>query len=186
MKSLPVVLVLAVAVLLTGCPKKPTTPPDAAAGGTQVPATGDQTGAGDATGGTAGAGGSGVGTATELPGGDADLLARSVIYFDFNSDAVRSDFAAVVSAHGKRIAASGARVRLEGHTDERGSAEYNNALGLRRAEAVKRALLLEGAREAQVDTTSFGEQKPAAGGEGEGEQAWSLNRRVEIVLLPAT
>ncbi len=72
-----------------------------------------------------------------------------------------------------------ARVRLEGHTDERGSREYNIGLGERRAQAVRRALLLQGVAEAQITTVSYGEERPAA--EGNDEAAYAQNRRVELV-----
>ena len=75
----------------------------------------------------------------------------------------------------------GLKVRLEGNTDERGSAEYNVALGERRAQAVKRALLLQGATEGQLTTVSYGEERPVA--EGHDETAWAQNRRVEIIYL---
>jgi peptidoglycan-associated lipoprotein len=71
------------------------------------------------------------------------------------------------------------RVRLEGHTDERGTREYNIALGERRAQAVRRALLLQGAADAQVTTVSYGEERPAV--DGSDDSAWTRNRRVEIV-----
>jgi peptidoglycan-associated lipoprotein len=70
-------------------------------------------------------------------------------------------------------------VRLEGHSDERGSREYNIALGERRAQAVRRALMLQGAGDSQLTTVSYGEERPAA--EGSDEAAYERNRRVEIV-----
>jgi peptidoglycan-associated lipoprotein len=88
----------------------------------------------------------------------------------------------VVAAHAKYLAAhSGTRVRLEGHTDERGSREYNIGLGERRAQSVRRALLLQGAADAQISTVSYGEERPAA--PGHDEAAWAKNRRVEIMYL---
>jgi peptidoglycan-associated lipoprotein len=87
-----------------------------------------------------------------------------------------------VAAHAKYLAKMGGmKVRLEGHTDERGSREYNIGLGERRAQAVRRALLLQGAAEGQISTVSYGEERPAAAGSDEG--AWAKNRRVEIVYL---
>jgi len=71
------------------------------------------------------------------------------------------------------------QVRLEGHTDERGSREYNIGLGERRAQAVRRALMLAGAQAGQITTVSYGEERPAASGSD--EESWRLNRRVEIV-----
>jgi peptidoglycan-associated lipoprotein len=72
-------------------------------------------------------------------------------------------------------------VRLEGHADERGSREYNIGLGERRAQAVRRALLLQGVAESQLATVSYGEERPAAAGSG--EDAYSQNRRVEIIYV---
>ena len=72
-------------------------------------------------------------------------------------------------------------MRLEGHTDERGTREYNIGLGERRAQTVRRALLLQGVAETQVATVSYGEERPAAAGSD--EVAWAQNRRVEIVYL---
>ena len=71
------------------------------------------------------------------------------------------------------------KVRLEGHTDERGTREYNIGLGERRAQAVRRALMLQGVGEAQISTVSFGEERPAVAGDD--EAAWAQNRRVEIL-----
>lgn len=182
MKKYSLLLIAAGTLLLAGCPKKPTTSPEANAGNAvpstptvpvQQPTAPAQP-AGDAT---------ALAPAQPLADPEAELLARTVIYFDFDSDAVREEFASTITAHGRRLSGGTLKVRLEGHTDERGSDSYNNALGLRRAEAVKRALRLAGAPEAQVESVTFGEQKPAAGGEGEGEEAWSRNRRVEIVYL---
>ena len=88
----------------------------------------------------------------------------------------------MIAAQAKRLSADRhAAVRLEGHTDERGSAEYNVALGERRAQAVKKALLLQGAIETQLSTVSYGEERPVS--DGHDEAAWSQNRRVEIILL---
>ena len=84
--------------------------------------------------------------------------------------------------HAKYLGAHPAtRVRLEGHTDERGSREYNIGLGERRAQSVRRALLLQGATDTQISTVSYGEERPAA--PGHDEAAWAKNRRVEIVYL---
>jgi peptidoglycan-associated lipoprotein len=86
----------------------------------------------------------------------------------------------MLEEHGNFIAANGeVEVRLEGHTDERGSREYNIALGDRRAQSVRRVLLFQGASTDQIDTVSYGEEKPAV--EGHDEAAWSKNRRVELV-----
>ena len=109
----------------------------------------------------------------------AELAGRTVIYFPFDSDALSADDQALVAAHARFMAGrADVRVRLEGHTDERGSREYNIALGERRAQAVRRALMLQGVADAQVVTVSYGEERPAA--EGADEGAYSKNRRVEF------
>ncbi|MCP5472752.1 MAG: peptidoglycan-associated lipoprotein Pal [Sinobacteraceae bacterium] len=113
------------------------------------------------------------------PGGE--LGNRRVIYFAFDSDSIRAEDQTLIAQHAQWIATHpGVRVRLEGHTDERGTREYNIGLGERRAQAVRRALALHGgAALQQVSTVSFGEERPAVAGES--EDAFGLNRRVEIV-----
>ncbi len=107
-------------------------------------------------------------------------LSVRVIYFDYDSANIRSDFAGTVSAHAGYLAANpGASVTLEGHADERGSREYNLALGERRALAVRRQLVLLGASAGQVKAVSYGEERPAV--DGHDEQSYGLNRRVELV-----
>ena len=118
----------------------------------------------------------------EAAGPQAGLLATKLVYFDFDSSEIKGTGTDVVAAHAKYLAAhSDTRVRLEGHTDERGSREYNIGLGERRAQAVRRALLLQGAADAQISTVSYGEERPAV--PGHDEAAWAKNRRVEIVYL---
>lgn len=108
------------------------------------------------------------------------ILAQRVIYFDFDRSEVKPEFMAVVQAHAQYLSGNpNARVTLEGHTDERGSREYNIALGNRRAQAVRRMLMFHGVADRQVETVSFGEEKPAA--RGQNEEAWARNRRVEIL-----
>jgi peptidoglycan-associated lipoprotein len=136
-----------------------------------------------------GAQGSGANSANATGGADEEaagpqggLLATRIVYFDFDSSEIKGQGTDVVAAHAKYLAAnSGARVRLEGHTDERGSREYNIGLGERRAQAVRRALLLQGASDGQISTVSYGEERPAV--PGHDEAAWAKNRRVEIVYL---
>ena len=170
-------LALSLVLSLGACAHKP---PAAAPGtGSEAVAPGAGT--------TAGAGGADAGQARPLPGqgaqgADAALLAKTTIYFDFDSSEIKAEFAPIVAAHGRRLASDRSlKVRLEGNTDERGSAEYNVALGERRAQAVKRGLLLQGATEAQLTTVSYGEERPVA--DGHDEAAWAQNRRVEIVYL---
>ena len=105
-----------------------------------------------------------------------------VIYFDFDQSELRPEYADLLSQHANRLA-NNARVsvRLEGHADERGSREYNIGLGERRAQTVRRMLLIQGASANQISTVSFGEERPAAFGSD--EESYSLNRRVEIKYL---
>jgi peptidoglycan-associated lipoprotein len=107
-------------------------------------------------------------------------LSTRVIYFDYDSAKVSDDSLATLEAHGNFIASNGnVSVRLEGHADERGSREYNIALGDRRAQSVRRILLFQGASSDQLDTISYGEEQPAV--LGHDDSAWSKNRRVELV-----
>jgi peptidoglycan-associated lipoprotein len=110
------------------------------------------------------------------------LGSQRVLYFDFDSSEIRAEYVDVIAAHGRFLSAHPAvRVRLEGHTDERGSREYNIGLAERRAQTVRRALALQGVQESQISTVSYGEERPAAAGSD--EKAWALNRRVEIVYI---
>ena len=131
---------------------------------------------------TAGLDGSGGSSSfIAVPGPDAEgLLSRLVVYFSFDQSDIDPEFNGLLAAHGEYLAGNaGAQVRLEGHTDERGSREYNIGLGERRAQAVRRVLLLQGAATEQLSTVSYGEERSAVvGGD---EEAYSLNRRVELV-----
>lgn len=145
--------------------------------------------AGGAEGGAYGAYGAGASTAGVGQGGQwsaselnnpASPLYTKVIYFDFDRSDVRPEYLDVVRAHAEYLAANpSATVTLQGHGDERGSREYNIALGERRADAVKRLMAAEGASPVQINTVSYGEEQPVASGHS--EDAWALNRRVELV-----
>ena len=104
----------------------------------------------------------------------------SIIYFDFDSSEVRAMDTDTIARHAVQISGNmRTSVRLEGHADERGSREYNIGLGERRAQAVRRLLLLQGVAAGQISTVSFGEERPAD--DGSNEAAWAQNRRVEII-----
>ncbi|MBK6786232.1 MAG: peptidoglycan-associated lipoprotein Pal [Betaproteobacteria bacterium] len=104
---------------------------------------------------------------------------QRIVYFDFDSFAIKNEFNAMLDGHARALAASrDKRMVVEGHTDERGSREYNLALGQKRAEAVVRSLALLGAGEQQLEAVSFGEERPAV--PGSDEEAWSRNRRAEL------
>jgi peptidoglycan-associated lipoprotein len=108
-----------------------------------------------------------------------NILSKRSIYFDYDSNAVKDEFRPVVSAHAKYLGQNrNTRVRIEGNTDERGSREYNLALGQRRADAVKQMMQVLGAAASQIETISFGEEKPRA--QGSSEQSWAENRRADI------
>ena len=107
-------------------------------------------------------------------------LFKKSVYFDFDSFVVKSEYQSVVEAHGKYLASTkNRRIVVEGNTDERGGREYNLALGQKRAEAVKQRLMLLGATDSQIETVSFGKEKPKA--MGSNEEAWAQNRRADIV-----
>ncbi|HXS29081.1 MAG TPA: peptidoglycan-associated lipoprotein Pal [Steroidobacteraceae bacterium] len=174
------VLIIAAAFGLAGCSHKP--PRVAPATNTAVPTNGgaESSGAGGANAneGAAEANGGGQGAAGPQEG----LLAKHTIYFDFDSSEIKGDGTDIVSAHAKYLAGHpNVKVRLEGNTDERGSREYNIGLGERRAQAVRRALLLQGASDGQISTVSYGAERPVD--PGHDEAAWAKNRRVEIVYL---
>jgi len=107
-------------------------------------------------------------------------LANRIIYFEFDSAKLGSESIQILETHGNFIAGNGeVSVRLEGHADERGSREYNIALGDRRAQSVRRVLLFQGASVDQVETVSYGEEQPVMSDHT--EEAWSRNRRVELI-----
>lgn len=110
---------------------------------------------------------------------EAALRRQLTIYFDYDSSQIADEFLPVLDAHARFLRDNPTmRLRLEGHTDERGTREYNIALGERRGESVRRALLLRGATRAQLLVVSYGEEQPAV--LGSGEAAWGKNRRVEL------
>ena len=169
-KSLVLLIVMMAAIGLGACGKKPVKPDESSQQTTQDP----------------NANGAGVGSANADSSDDTTqgplegLLAKRTIYFDFDSSEIRGEGTDIVAAHAKYLAQRGGmKVRLEGHTDERGSREYNIGLGERRAQAVRRALMLQGVTENQITTVSYGEERPAV--QGSDEAAYAKNRRVELV-----
>ena len=113
---------------------------------------------------------------------EAESARLETVYFDFDSAEIRSDMRPVLQQNARTIRDGGyERVVLEGHTDERGSEQYNLALGERRAHAVKRYLLQLGVPGDRLETVSFGESRPAA--RGHDESAWRWNRRVEFRVV---
>lgn len=173
MRSLPVLLMILCALMVAGCGKKATTVPESSGSTAGETAAGSGQGEGQ------------VGAGSEIPGGAGSATpgpagVANVIYFDFDRSDIRPEYASLINAHAKHLAsATGAKIRVEGHTDERGSREYNIALAERRAQAVRRALMLQGAGDAQLTTVSYGEERPAVAGSE--ETAYEKNRRVELV-----
>ena len=114
------------------------------------------------------------------PGDMAGELGKRSIYFDFDSNTVKEEFRPTVAAHARNLTQHREKkMIIQGNTDERGSREYNLALGQRRADAVKQMMTVLGAQGAQIETVSFGEEKPRS--QGGGEQAMAENRRADIV-----
>jgi peptidoglycan-associated lipoprotein len=172
-------LLIVGAAMLAGCPKKPLIN-EPSNTGSQVPSSSSTTGeAGGAATSMTPLGDNGTnGTA----GANGPLSGR-VIYFDFDKAEIKPEFTDLIASYARNMTAhSNLKLRLEGNTDERGTREYNIGLGERRAQAVRRALMLLGVAETQLTTVSFGAERPAA--EGDDETAWAQNRRVELVYLP--
>ena len=115
-------------------------------------------------------------TGNELHSG---VLAKRSVYFDFDSNAVKDEYRGLIQAHSRYLGDHrDQRIRIEGNCDERGSREYNLALGQRRAEAVKKTMTVLGVSDGRVETVSYGEEKPVA--QGHDEAAWQQNRRADI------
>jgi len=170
--------------VLAGCQSTPTSDTSApiddktAAGGTG--ATTGGAGDGRVTGITTGSGaGAGVPSVLRDPN---NILSKRSVFFDYDSFVVREEFKPVVEAHAKYLAQNrNMKMTIQGNTDERGSREYNIALAQKRAEAVKRMMLLLGATEVQIETVSFGKEKPR--NPGHDEASWAENRRDDIIYV---
>ncbi len=142
----------------------------------------------DLTGGAgAGSGGSDLmGSGSGRPGYFSQLqdpnsiLSQRSVYYDYDSYTVKSEYRELVLSHARFLRDNAdASVILQGNTDDRGSREYNLALGQRRADSVKNMMTLAGARDEQIEAVSLGEEKPRA--VGHGESTWSQNRRTDII-----
>ena len=107
-------------------------------------------------------------------------LSQRVLYFDLDSSQIKDEDREIITTHAEFLASHSAiTIVLEGHADERGSREYNIALGEKRAKTIKQLMTLQGVTEAQIQVISFGEERPVA--LGHDSSAWNLNRRVEIL-----
>lgn len=109
----------------------------------------------------------------------SDLSTGRSVYFDFDDARLKSEFTPLIERHGRYLVSNPKlAIRVEGNTDERGSAEYNLALGQKRAEAVRKALALVGVPETRVEAVSWGKERPRAAGHD--ESAWGQNRRADL------
>ena len=172
LRSTPAALVALAALVLAGCSSTPLTetpaPVETRTGGAVAPGSG--------------AGAQSRVTPVDVAKTDSTALTNlpRVVYFDFDSYVVKDEFRGTVEANAKVLSADRKKkVSIEGHTDERGSREYNLALGQRRAEAVAKSLALLGAQNTQVEAVSYGEERPAENGHD--EAAWAKNRRAELI-----
>ena len=113
----------------------------------------------------------------QVPG---SILARRSVFFDFDKYDVKDEYKPLLEAHGQYLRGNTrAKMLIQGNTDERGGREYNLALGQRRADAMKKMLMLLGVREDQIESVSLGEEKPR--GQGSSEEAYAQNRRGDIL-----
>jgi peptidoglycan-associated lipoprotein len=111
-----------------------------------------------------------------------NILSKRSVYFDYDQFVIKDEYRGVIEAHAKYLQNNrGTRMALQGNTDERGTREYNIALGQKRADSVKKLMILLGASEAQIETVSFGKEKPRR--EGHDETSWAENRRVDIIYV---
>jgi peptidoglycan-associated lipoprotein len=110
----------------------------------------------------------------------ANILSKRSIFYDYDSDTIKDEYRPLIQAHAKYLAANpGAKALIQGNADERGSREYNIGLGQRRADGVKRMLVLLGARDGQIEAVSLGEEKPRC--TDTTETCYSQNRRSDIL-----
>ncbi|RJX30771.1 MAG: peptidoglycan-associated lipoprotein Pal [Oxalobacter sp.] len=130
--------------------------------------------------GSDGAGGqSGDGTTSGVAGGSAGDLSKRSVYFDFDKFNVKAEYKPVVQAHANQVKKDKRKVVIQGNADERGSREYNLALGQRRAASVRKTMSLMGVSSKRIEVVSYGEEKPKA--KGHDEASWAENRRADIV-----
>ena len=164
-------VLLSFAIFLSACGGQSTLPDDSSATDSQGPGS-SQTGIDGQSGG-------------ELDEFESDSSTGGrpeevVIYFEFDKSEILNEYNDVLTQHALYLADNTqTRIRLEGHTDERGTREYNIGLGERRAQAVRQILMIQGVSASQITTVSFGEERPVR--EGSTESAYAKNRRVEIV-----
>lgn len=176
-RLLPVTTLIVGPLLLAACSSTPTAAPAPTAPTTTPAAQGARPAAAPPTGST-----SSVAPQT-VPGSRSEANAAASgersVYFAFDEAAITGQWMPVVERQGQQLSRSATvKVRVEGHADERGGAEYNLALGQRRADAVKKVLQIYGVKPAQIEAVSFGKEQPAI--EGHDEASWAKNRRAEL------
>jgi peptidoglycan-associated lipoprotein len=159
------------ALLIAGCSSTPDAPEQSGA-----PVEG-RNGAGVATVTAGGVNGSNLPAILTDP---KSILSKRSIYFDYDKYDVKTEYTDLVTAHAKFLAGNRQfKMLIQGNTDDRGSREYNLALGQKRSDAIKKMLTLLGAREEQLESVSLGEEKPK--NEGQSEAAWAENRRGDML-----
>lgn len=169
MRKLVVPALIASLFVLAGCSSQPAAPEQSAASvENRSPSS-------------VGVGGVGSADVGMKPYNDPkNVLYKRSVYFDYDKFDIKPEYKDLVAAHAKYLAANkGTKVLIQGNTDERGSREYNLALGQKRSDAVRKALSLLGVAEAQIESVSLGEEKPKA--EGNDEAAYTENRRADIL-----
>jgi peptidoglycan-associated lipoprotein len=180
-------LAVSAAAALAGCTSTPETvaPTETRTGTGTTTVTPDSGASTSGVGGTPGASGSTMPGGSSATGGNPlrdprSPLSRREIFYDYDSFTVKDEYKPLLEAHAAYLKQNrNARIKVEGNTDERGSREYNLALGQKRSESVKRVLTLLGVSEAQIDTVSFGEEKPR--NPASTEAAYSENRRCDLL-----
>lgn len=119
-----------------------------------------------------------VSAPVSAPAPEAVQELSNVVYFEFDKYELTPESRALLLAHAEKLKGASSSVRLEGHADERGSREYNMALGEKRSNAVRDFLVLQGVKASALETVSYGEERPVA--TGHEDSSWSQNRRVEV------
>jgi peptidoglycan-associated lipoprotein len=171
------ILALVVAAAVSGCAT--TEPQDTNAAAPAPQARSGQGSASPSTGNATGGQVGSRGTASSASTGDQRPDLKRSVYYEFDKFDVKPEYRALVESHARWLKANPkAKLVIEGNADERGSREYNVALGQRRAESVTKMLVLMGARADQIEAVSWGEEKPRAGGHD--DSAWSENRRADF------
>src|SRR5258705_5193679 len=170
-------IAVALVTALAGCSTQPTAPVDDKST-TGTPATATTPGA--TTSGTTTPGVTGATGAMSPLKDPNNILSKRSVYFEFDSFVVEDKYKAQIEAHARYMTANrSAKVTLQGNTDERGSREYNIALGQKRADAVKRTMTLLGVQEIAIETVSFGKEKHRR--DGHDEASWAENGGADII-----